>query len=271
MEQTASLFLNTLLISHMERWRFFLAVVFGVFTGSLEQISGSVLEKTIRPGDNITLYCDCKTSTGVYIVWYRNCSHENQPSLSLGTRFTFYPEMYSRGSALEKLQNPLPHYHLLKNGSSKSYDLLITNITESEEGLYYCGTEQTEVEEKQKITQGHVYTYGNVTRVKLNSTAQVSGHHEACVGCDLCWILLLSLCPAFAVFSSLLSFLLTYCLFLKKAKHQDDEVIQTDGNGQDEDVCYAALEIPKPSQRPKRKKTQSCDFSTYSAINTSRM
>ncbi len=61
-------------------------IVLAVVSCSHDWISGSVLEVTIRPGDNITLYCDCKASTGEYMVWYRNCSHENQPSLVLKSK-----------------------------------------------------------------------------------------------------------------------------------------------------------------------------------------
>uniref|UniRef100_A0A3Q3EKZ4 Ig-like domain-containing protein n=1 Tax=Labrus bergylta TaxID=56723 RepID=A0A3Q3EKZ4_9LABR len=96
-------------------------------------VCGSELKVTVRPGDNITLYCDCKRSTGVYIMWYRNCSHENQPSLVLKR---------NTGSWTESLP---PNFHLLKNQSSDSYDLLILNITESDEGLYYCGTEEPKI------------------------------------------------------------------------------------------------------------------------------
>ncbi|CAL8289803.1 unnamed protein product [Arctogadus glacialis] len=41
---------------------------------------------------------------------------------------------------------------------------------------------------------------------------------------------------------------------------------------QDEDgLCYATLDIPLRSQRPKKKRVQPSEFSTYSAINTKRM
>uniref|UniRef100_A0A3Q3EKX4 Ig-like domain-containing protein n=1 Tax=Labrus bergylta TaxID=56723 RepID=A0A3Q3EKX4_9LABR len=96
-----------------------------ISTVSPDCVCGSELKVTVRPGDNITLYCDCKRSTGVYIMWYRNCSHENQPSLVLKR---------NTGSWTESLP---PNFHLLKNQSSDSYDLLILNITESDEGLYY--------------------------------------------------------------------------------------------------------------------------------------
>ena len=48
-------------------------------------LSNPVLELIVRPGENVTLYCDCNSSTGVYIIWFRNCSHENQPTFVLET------------------------------------------------------------------------------------------------------------------------------------------------------------------------------------------
>ena len=92
-------------------------------------ISGSVLE--VKRGDNITLYCDCKPSTAVYIVWFRNCSHENQPSLVLTQKRYEDPQKFHR-------------YKLVKNSSSDSYNLFITNVSASDEGLYYCGTAKRE-------------------------------------------------------------------------------------------------------------------------------
>ncbi|CAK6953559.1 hypothetical protein KUCAC02_016153 [Scomber scombrus] len=110
-------------------------IIVRVVSCSHDGISGSVLKVTVRPGQNVTLYCDCKPSTGIFIVWYRNCSHEN---LVPRTK-------YDKGDAINKdhtaIMNPFPHFHLVKNQSTESYDLLIKNITDSDEGLYYCGTE----------------------------------------------------------------------------------------------------------------------------------
>ncbi|XP_029135464.2 uncharacterized protein [Labrus bergylta] len=259
----------------MEGRHVVLLLVSAVVSLSPDCVCGSELKVTVRPGDNIILYCDCKTSTGVYIVWKRNCSHENQPSLFLRTRFKSV--LNSGNNQLsESPGNPFPHYHMVRNQSSESYDLLIMNITGSEEGLYYCGTEETKVEDTDRITHRPVYTYGNVTRIILNSTVQFSDHLKPCDSCCVCWKLLISVFAASAVLSSFLSFLLAYCLCLKKAKHRVNEKLpdtrrQTGGNLQDEDVCYAALEIRNAPRRTKRMKTQSSDFSTYSAINTSRM
>ncbi|KAK1885709.1 Immunoglobulin superfamily member 2 [Dissostichus eleginoides] len=116
-----------------------------VVSFSHDWTSGSELERTVRPGENITLYCDCKLSTGVYIVWYRNCSHENQPSLVLKNEWT-------QTTNIERVLNPLPRFHFVRNYSSESYDLLIVNITETDEGLYYCGTETFDKEAKELQT-----------------------------------------------------------------------------------------------------------------------
>ncbi|XP_063740433.1 uncharacterized protein LOC134864986 isoform X3 [Eleginops maclovinus] len=174
---------------------------------------------------------------------------------------------------MERILNPLPRFHFVRNLSSDSYDLLIINITETDEGLYYCGTEKFEVQDEKKITPGHLYTYGNIsTRIRLILETSEPDHQETPQDCGVCWMLLFSLCPAVAVLSSLLSSLLVYHLCMKEVKepHTDQQTPQTRLN-QDEDVCYAALEYRQASQKPKRKATQSSDFSTYSAINTSRM
>ncbi|XP_030004070.1 uncharacterized protein LOC115428942 [Sphaeramia orbicularis] len=245
----------------------FVVVLSGIISSSHQWISGPVLEETVRRGDNITLYCDCKYSTGEYIVWFRNCSHENQPTLDL--------RYYKKEQKVENsLLNPLPRFHLLRNQSSSSYDLLILNITDSDEGLYYCGTESTTVVDTRNIVQKYVYSYGNITKILLESgeahdPTQSDKAHDP----TLCWTLLFSLCPAFALLSSLLSSLLVYHLCQKKGKDPQIEAKGPDTRSQtrknqDEDVCYAALEIRQTSQRPKRKKkTHTSDFSTYAAIN----
>ncbi|XP_028269001.1 uncharacterized protein LOC114440732 isoform X2 [Parambassis ranga] len=250
----------------MDGLHIFLAVLMGVVSCSHDWISTSALDLTASQGDNITLYCDCKLSTGVYIAWYRNCSHENQPTLVLKTKIDDNPGQQNAYSL-----NPLPRFTFLRNFSSESYDLRIINVTDSDEGLYYCGTEQAKVEENEFISQININTYGNITRLKLKSQQRIPKDD-----CDnkVCWILLSSLCPASAVLSSLLS------VFIYHLCHKKGNDLQTDESrpskreqtrrSQDEDVCYAALEIRQASQRPKKKK-ESSDFSTYSAINTCSM
>nr|XP_040025263.1 uncharacterized protein LOC120813332 [Gasterosteus aculeatus aculeatus] len=240
----------------------FLVALLGVASCSHDWISGSV---TVRPGDNITLYCDCKLSSGVFIVWYRNCSHENQPPLVLKVKSS-----YNLDSDTKDYLKVLHHFQFVRNSSSNSYDLLIMNITDSDEGLYYCGTEESKVEDKEFIGPKTLYRNGNVTtRISISPDCSDSPLQTPECLCPLCWTLLVSLCPAIAVLSSVLSSLLVYHLCEKEAPQPDQQTPQRRQHG-DEDVCYAALEIQQISHRPK-KKIQSSDFSTYSAINTSRM
>uniref|UniRef100_A0A673HK10 Ig-like domain-containing protein n=1 Tax=Sinocyclocheilus rhinocerous TaxID=307959 RepID=A0A673HK10_9TELE len=85
----------------------------------------------IKAGESITLYCDCVIPFGSHIAWWRNCSHEHQPSLLIeaGNLFT----------------GMFPRFSLVFNSSSNSFDLHITNASVSDEGLYYCAIKERKV------------------------------------------------------------------------------------------------------------------------------
>ncbi|XP_047199856.1 uncharacterized protein LOC118117935 isoform X5 [Hippoglossus stenolepis] len=210
----------------MDQLHVFIILFLGAVASSQAHINGSVLNLTVSHGGNATLYCDCKSSTGVYIVWYRNCSHVNQPTLVMKTR---YPsELLPLSHEYKDDLHPFPRFHLVKNESSESFDLLIMNISDSDEGLYYCGTEQVNTKDGKEKDKYIPTSYGNVTR-RILTSKEPEVHEEGSSSSD-----------------------------------------RMRGN-QDGDVCYAALEIRQTTQRPKRKKTQSSDFSTYSDIKTCRL
>ena len=131
----------------------------GAVVSCQDVLSNPVVELTVRPGQNVTLYCDCKLTTNVNLVWYRNCSHEYQPTLSLNWK--------DRDEGLfEYEENGRNFFHLniLWNASSNSYDLLIKNITDSHLGLYYCGTEKQSGKKGNKTK--YIDTYGKIiTRI----------------------------------------------------------------------------------------------------------
>ncbi|XP_028419691.1 uncharacterized protein LOC114545531 isoform X2 [Perca flavescens] len=220
----------------MDGLRIFLVVFLGVVSCSHNLVSGSMLKVRVKPGDNITLYCDCNISSGVYIEWYRNCSHENQPSLILEVRHLFQETTATCGA--EKIP---PRYQFVKNFSSNSYDLLITNITDSDQGLYYCGTKQIRVEDKEYITPKYVYRYGNfTTKIILDSATCpdsigcISNHVIA-----VPWMMVFT--PAFTILSSFISFILVYHFCQKTVKESQILQKRPDTRGQtrrdqDEDV-----------------------------------
>uniref|UniRef100_A0A671QML3 Ig-like domain-containing protein n=1 Tax=Sinocyclocheilus anshuiensis TaxID=1608454 RepID=A0A671QML3_9TELE len=121
-----------------------------------KRINGAEVEMKVRPGDNITLYCDRSVTFSSSIVWIRNCSHENQPSLIIGFR-KLDLEIFQR-------------FSFIHNTYNNSFDLHITNISVSDLGLYYCVEEENKLHEDEKglISQSIVYYYGNqTTRLSL--------------------------------------------------------------------------------------------------------
>ena len=56
-----------------------------------------------------------------------------------------------------KLLNPFPGFTLVWNRFNNTYDLLIENVTESDLGLYYCGTVEWTVVDTKKIKQETIY------------------------------------------------------------------------------------------------------------------
>lgn len=84
-------------------------------------VSTTEAELKVKPGDNITLYCNHKASK-LEIEWHRKCTHDNQPELVMFGNF----------------ENPFPRFRLHWNDSTNSVDLMIENISEQDLGLYYC-------------------------------------------------------------------------------------------------------------------------------------
>eukprot|EP00063_Salmo_salar_P063557 XP_014038392.1 PREDICTED: uncharacterized protein LOC106591693 [Salmo salar] len=159
-------------------------------SSSQDGISAAEVEMRVRPGDNITLYCDCNITSGIYIMWYRNCSHKYQPPLVILTKF------------LSSIS--LPGFNVLWNPSNISYDLLIENITESDLGLYYCGTVKYKFQEGKRMKYKELVHCGNITtRISLEtSPPEPSSSSPPPVDCGLCWMLLFSLCPVSALLYS---------------------------------------------------------------------
>ncbi|KAL6467232.1 hypothetical protein MHYP_G00250360 [Metynnis hypsauchen] len=138
----------------------------------------------VRPGGDVTLYCDCVIPAGSNVAWFRNCSHENQPPFVIT-----YSEIF---------KEELPRFSLTKNASSESYDLRVKNVTENDLGLYYCAQHDRKISDDGKgfVLSETVYRYGNLTtRLSLTETASpcVTASTASTLtppDCSVCWKLL---------------------------------------------------------------------------------
>ncbi|KAI4898909.1 hypothetical protein NFI96_029006 [Prochilodus magdalenae] len=115
------------------------------------RISGAEVEMRVRPGDSVTLYCDCVWKVGFNIVWFRNCSHHHQPPLMI--------------SATDLANGALPRYSTVWNPSTQTHDLVVRNVSESDLGLYYCALHEKMITRDSGgvILSEDVYHYGNRT------------------------------------------------------------------------------------------------------------
>ncbi|XP_056303752.1 tyrosine-protein phosphatase non-receptor type substrate 1-like [Danio aesculapii] len=245
----------------METPRLTLILLMCVVLCSLRRISGEEVEMKVRAGENITLYCDLSIPTGSLILWIRNCSHENQPSLVMDYR----------------IFETTKHFSFIHNTANNSYDLHITNTSVSDLGLYYCvKTEKKVIKDERGIISGsELYQYGNrTTRLSLAETScsellnntSTPGVSE----CVFCWNLLLSVCSVCVLLFSIG----VYCLCQKKTTDAatEQKVQQQRRNtveGEDEEVCYASLDVMNRRQKKRKTKRVQCsDFSTYAQVRT---
>uniref|UniRef100_A0A8C1HYK9 Immunoglobulin domain-containing protein n=2 Tax=Cyprinus carpio TaxID=7962 RepID=A0A8C1HYK9_CYPCA len=114
-------------------------------------VFGAEVDMRVKAGDSITLYSDCVIPLGSFIVWWRNCSHEHQPSLFIDSSKIF--------------NEKFPRFSFVPNSSRNSYDLHITNVSVSDEGVYYCAKRESIISKDVNgiIHEKSEYEYGNKT------------------------------------------------------------------------------------------------------------
>ncbi|XP_058240032.1 uncharacterized protein LOC131348857 [Hemibagrus wyckioides] len=188
----------------METSRVALITLVCVVFSSQKRISGAEVEMRVSPGDDVTLYCDCVSKGGLNPVWFRNCSHEHQPRLII--------------SYTDFIRSSFPRYSFVFNKSTNTQNLQIKNVTESDQGLYYCALHEINITDSKGglILQRDVYHHGNrSTRLSVL---------KPCL-CDVCvsegsvsWSLVLSVCAVCVLLSSLLSSICVYCLCTNTTK-----------------------------------------------------
>ncbi|KAM9449823.1 uncharacterized protein Hap1MRO34_022282 isoform 2-T2 [Clarias gariepinus] len=258
----------------METSRVALIALVCVVFSSQKRISGAEVEMRVRRGDDVTLYSDCVWKSGLNTVWFRNCSEKDHPRLMIST--TDWRVTETRAGAFTR-------YSLMFNESTSTHSLLIKNVTESDQGLYYCAIHEKIISKDKNgtIISSDVYRYGNKS-TRLSLLAPCPGVCEPCVSePNMSWTLVLSVCAVCVLLSSLLSSICVYylCTHTTKAEiragGEERKTPRHDEVGEDE-VCYASLEIQnlkKKTTKKKKKKIQTVqdsDFSTYSEVRTER-
>ncbi|MFT7807452.1 uncharacterized protein LOC111853144 isoform X1 [Arapaima gigas] len=218
--------------------------------------------RTIQPGDNVTLHCDVKNE--LRTIWYRQCSHENQPPREI--------------SSQEIMRNPVPRYSFVWNDSSHSFGLWIENITESDLGLYYCSAQFTKIETRNKFVYSEdIYNFGNVTtrlQFPVDSLSSTAKPNDCLPATVQNWILMAGV-PAACVLLSIPLCVFTYWLGktkgLKqfKVKERNTRTIPH-GNreqGEAEHLNYITLQYRKEHRRCKTMTGHSDEVVTYSEIH----
>ncbi|KAI4873005.1 hypothetical protein NFI96_022159, partial [Prochilodus magdalenae] len=229
-------------VSEMERSRAVLITLMCVLSS---RISGAEVEMRVRPGDSVTLYCDCVWKVGFTIVWFRNCSHHHQPPLMI--------------AFIDSNNKAPPRYSAVWNLSNRTHDLLVKNVSESDLGLYYCALYEKKIirDSSRVIRSEDVYHYGNrTTRLSLlDAIAKMESS---------------LLTPRLEVKA------LTVRTVKEKNQRQREkspnQQIRTREEVGGGDVCYAALDLPSRGQKPlkkKKRRVECSEFSTYSEMGVS--
>ncbi|XP_026990821.1 uncharacterized protein LOC113635524 isoform X1 [Tachysurus fulvidraco] len=251
----------------METSRVALIALVCVLFFSQKRISGAEVEMRVRPGDDVTLYCDCVWRDGFYPVWFKNCSEKDHTPVII--------------SSYKVIHGDFPRYSILLNVSSNTQNLLIKNITESDQGLYYCALSEKKVTDNEKgpIQSTDVYHYGNRSTRLFVLAEPCHSLSEESVSC-VSWSQVFSVCVVCVLLSSLLSSICVYCVCTNTTKAR----IKADLTGSDkrttlrreevgdDEVCYASLDIQKLERKKmkRKKRIQHSDFSTYSEVRTER-
>ncbi|XP_048851772.1 uncharacterized protein LOC125720409 isoform X4 [Brienomyrus brachyistius] len=239
-----------------------LIVLLGLGCSSQERKSEEAVLRVVQLGDNITLHCDVKYELDT--IWYRKCSHENQPLLNM--------------SGYGFMLNPLPQYSFVWNNLSASFSLSIKNITESEQGLYFCSTKYLKHYAGQdgKTSGEDANRFGNITIRLLiadDSNGTIRTPSGSAAGMTQSWVPVLSVTVAVLLCAPLS--LGTYWLGkrqgLKQATAKQRITRFNDEEEEEGQLNYATLKIRKGPRPSRKKPDQNSDSCTYSEVYRGRV
>ncbi|KAI4889685.1 hypothetical protein NFI96_026362, partial [Prochilodus magdalenae] len=163
------------------------------------RISGADVEMRVRPGDDVVLHSDCVWRHRFDTVWFRNSSHEHMVLL--------------RGAH--------SRYSTMSNDFHQTSDLLVKNVSESDLGLYFCALQKkrSSGDGVQACSWEDVCYYGNrTTRLSFHDMTPQTPSTPPVSDCNVCWKLLVSVCPVCVLLSSVVSSSCVYCIYRSRTK-----------------------------------------------------
>ncbi|KAA0717163.1 hypothetical protein E1301_Tti014374 [Triplophysa tibetana] len=166
----------------------------------------------VRPGDNAMLLCDRQVVVGQDTHWVKICSSQILPPLIV--------------SAQKTLLLPISRFSVIWNNISKSFDLMIENITDADLGLYYCSTVEKQFIEHNRLPfEKDVYHTGDT----LTRLTYASSDNNECSGSS--------------VFKKSRGLPNTSEMQREEQIQEQDDI---------EEICYTSLNIPKQRSKLKR-------------------
>lgn len=117
----------------------------GVLFCERQIIFATEVKIRVKPGDNVTLFCDCVIPLGSQIYWIRNNSFENQSSLLINAQDLF--------------TGNFQRFSFVPNSCSNFYDLHIVNISVFDEGIYYCAKVEIKFGDNKKSQLDYKWEY----------------------------------------------------------------------------------------------------------------
>ncbi|XP_076151983.1 uncharacterized protein LOC143135140 isoform X2 [Alosa pseudoharengus] len=147
----------------------------------IKQLTGEELKRTVEPGENITLACSTTMTPGSRAVWIKLCS--GQPSQVITQDFVKDKHRLS----------------FIKSKDKDCFNLLITNITESDACVYCNGNIEEEATNLLVLKFGRAHT-------KLIYAGPQSSHPQPSSSLPdqgQCWVLMVSMCVVCSGLSAL--------------------------------------------------------------------
>ncbi|XP_057205922.1 signal-regulatory protein beta-2-like [Triplophysa rosa] len=107
------------------------------YTGEAGVVSQPDPVMSVSVGDNVTLHCFILKNTNDPIVWYKQTSRQQLYIIAMTQKYMNIPDFYNEFKFQKRFS--------VEKATGQCH-LKITNVTASDEGMYYCGWKKFEID-----------------------------------------------------------------------------------------------------------------------------